>query len=353
MVEPGNAEQPARGGGGWLVQGTAILLILGVILSALIVRPFLPALVWALSLATITVPVERSLRRRLHRPWLSTTLTLLLAIFVIVIPIILVAQSLVAEMLRNSDLISRLLSRDHWLQFARLHPWLGARMDQLTLGLEVDAMLRSLSSHLTTWSASLIQGSVSSLATLLLTFYFLFYFLRDGRKLLQAVGDVLPLAADEFSLLSARIKGAIMASVYGTVAVAALQGALGGLMFWWLGLPSPVFWAVIMGLLAIVPFLGAFVVWAPVAAGLALKGDFASAALLTAWGLLVVGLIDNLVYPILVGRQIAMHSMVSFIAIVGGVFVFGAYGVVFGPISVTATITLYRILKARRRAEAD
>ena len=86
-----------------------------------------------------------------------------------------------------------------------------------------------------------------------------------------------------------------------------------------------------MGMLAVVPFLGAFIVWGPAALALGLNGQWIAAGVLTLWGLLVVGLIDNLVYPMLVGRQLAMHSLLSFIAIVGGLMLFGAHGIVLGP----------------------
>ncbi len=98
--------------------------------------------------------------------------------------------------------------------------------------------------------------------SLLLTFYFLFYLLRDRSSAVATVANMLPLSASEFSVLGERIVNTIFASVYGTATVAMLQGGLGGLMFWWLGLPAPLFWGVVMGLLAVVPFLGAFVIWA-------------------------------------------------------------------------------------------
>jgi predicted PurR-regulated permease PerM len=118
-------------------------------------------------------------------------------------------------------------------------------------------------------------------------------------------------------------------------------------MFWWLGLPAPVFWAVLMALVAVVPFLGAFVIWVPAALLLALSGELMSAAILTFWGIVVVGLVDNLVYPILVGRKLRMHTIVSFIGIIGGVLLWGAPGVVLGPLIVSMSLTLMGIWRAR------
>jgi predicted PurR-regulated permease PerM len=118
-------------------------------------------------------------------------------------------------------------------------------------------------------------------------------------------------------------------------------------MFWWLGLPAPVFWGVLMGLLAVVPFLGAFVIWAPAALVLGLAGDLASAALLVVWGTIVVGLVDNVMYPMLVGQRLMLHTIPSFIAVAGGVVLLGATGIVLGPVIVAVSVTLMEILRRR------
>ena len=148
------------------------------------------------------------------------------------------------------------------------------------------------------------------------------------------------------------ITNTIFASGYGTAAVAILQGGLGGAMFWWLDLPAPLFWGVLMGLLGIVPFLGAFVIWAPAAIVLSLNGDAPSAILLTLWGTLIVGLVDNVLYPILVGQRLMLHTVPSFIAVVGGLLVFGTSGIILGPILVAGAQTLLEIWRRRNAGSA-
>jgi len=118
-------------------------------------------------------------------------------------------------------------------------------------------------------------------------------------------------------------------------------------MFWWLDLPAPLFWGVLMGLLAIVPFLGTFVIWAPAAIFLAVNGDVQSAIILTLWGTLVVGLVDNVLYPALVGQRLMLHTVPSFIAVVGGLLLFGTSGIVLGPIIVVGAQTLLEIWRSR------
>jgi predicted PurR-regulated permease PerM len=220
-------------------------------------------------------------------------------------------------------------------------------LDSVDRWLDIPQLLQILTEQLGRWSGQLVQGSASGIATLLLTFYFLFYFLRDKDQVLGAIERLAPLTAEEFAGFTGRTVQTVFASVYGTVAVAALQGLLGGLMFWFLDLPSPAFWGVIMGLLAIVPFLGAFVVWVPASIGLALGGQWTAAIVLAIWGTVVVGLIDNIVYPILVGKRLSLHPVVSFIAIVGGLLLFGAHGIVLGPLVVAIAQSLIEVWRGR------
>ena len=132
--------------------------------------------------------------------------------------------------------------------------------------------------------------------------------------------------------------------------VCAVQGTLAGLMFWWLGIPGPVLWGVVMGLLNIVPILGPYVIWLPIAIGLALQGDWGRALILTGWGAVVVGLIDNVLYPVLVGNRMRLHTLPVFFAILGGLVVFGSSGVILGPVILAITDALIHIWKVRTTA---
>jgi predicted PurR-regulated permease PerM len=129
--------------------------------------------------------------------------------------------------------------------------------------------------------------------------------------------------------------------------VALVQGALGGLMFWFLGLPSPLMWGTIMGMMSIVPVLGTFVIWAPAALYLAMQDNYQSALILAAWGAIVIANVDNILYPLLVGSRLQLHNVVAFIAVVGGVVVFGLSGIILGPLIVTLTLFLLDTWHAR------
>ena len=148
-----------------------------------------------------------------------------------------------------------------------------------------------------------------------------------------------------------RVGDSIHATIYGTLVVSAVQGLLGGLMFWWLGLPAPLLWGVVMGLLAVVPVLGAFVVWIPAAFFLALEGSWGKALILTLWGGVVVAGIDNVLYPILIGNRLKTHTVLAFISVVGGLTLFGPSGLILGPIALTITAALLEIWRCRTTAE--
>jgi predicted PurR-regulated permease PerM len=144
-----------------------------------------------------------------------------------------------------------------------------------------------------------------------------------------------------------RIADTVYATVYGTLAVAALQGFLCGLMFWWLGLPLPLLWGVVMALLALVPVLGVFVIWIPAAIFLALEGSWGKALILSLWGAIVAGNVDNLLRPILMGNRLKFHTIPVFISILGGMLLFGSSGLILGPVILTTVTTLLEFWRSR------
>ena len=227
------------------------------------------------------------------------------------------------------------------------HPLLAPAANAIERHLDLGSLLGGVATFVTGLGASIVRGSLSHLLTVLLAFYLLFYFLRDRREILRQIEMLSPLTEGETKLLFHRASDTIHAVMFGTVVAAAVQGALGGAMFWLLGLPNPLFWGVVMGLFAIVPLLGTFAVWIPAAACLALTGDWGKAAILTAWGTVVIGGIDNLLHPVLAGGRLRLHTVPTFIAIVGGLVLFGASGLILGPLAVTITIALVEIWRGR------
>jgi len=330
-----------------------VVIVLGVAVCAFMAKPFLSALVWSTTLAVLFTPLDETIRKRLRSRGFSALITSTVTACIVVVPAILVAGTLLNEAVRSAALVVPMFDAEDWTRLMGGHRWLTPALQWIHDKVDFPDVMRTATSALATWSGPALRASLSGVANLLLTFYFLFYLLRDREKIAEAARLHLPLSEPELSQVTRRVTDTIFATVFGTIAVAALQGGLGGLMFWWLGLPAPVFWGVLMAVLAIVPFLGAFVIWAPAAAFLALSGAYTSAVLLAVWGTLVVGLVDNVVYPILVGNKLRMHTMLSFIAVVGGLVLMGAPGVVLGPLLLALSLTLLQIWRGRAAAPID
>jgi predicted PurR-regulated permease PerM len=263
-----------------------------------------------------------------------------------------VAGRLVDEAARGTMAIKAAIDSGQWQQVMDAHPRIAPLAGWIERQLDLPALIGSAAAWLTTTSASLVRGSIEHAFAFLLTFYFLFYFLRDRRTAFASLLNLSPLSESEMRDVAVGAADAIHATFYGTIVCAAVQGTLGGVMFWWLGLSAPLLWGLIMGLLAIVPVFGAFVIWIPAAALLALDGHWGKALLLTAWGSVVVGGIDNLLYPMLVGNRLRLHTVPAFVSVVGGLVVFGASGVILGPLAVTITLSLLEIWRVRTSRRA-
>lgn len=325
----------------------ALGLVLGAVLCYLLAVPFLAAIVWSVTLAILFSPLDARIGKRIRSPGLSAAATVAIMAIIVVVPGILVAGTLLNEAVRSATVINALIDAQSWTRAMEAHPRLAPVLQWISERLDIPDLVKALASWLAGLSGSVVRASFSGVVSLFLTFYFLFYLLRDRSEAIAVIEENLPFSESEFGTVADRVVDTIFATVLGTAAVAALQGGLGGAMFWWLGLPAPVLWGVLMGLLAVVPFLGAFVIWAPTAAFLAVSGNYSSAIILAVWGTIVVGLVDNIVYPMLVGNKLKMHTVPSFIAVVGGLMLLGAPGVVLGPLIVAVSLTLIEIWRQR------
>lgn len=322
---------------------TAVLAVAtagGVYLSCRMAVPFLSALVWALTLAVLFAPVQTWLELKLRRPALAAALAVVLISLSVGALATFVGQRLIRQAAAGAELIDAKVKSGEWRSVLATQPRLSALADRIERQLDLPGAAKSLATGLSTAAQTFVKGSVVQAVSFFLTFYLLFFFLRDRAAILASCRSLSPLPAAATTALFARIRDTIYATVYGTLAVASVQGLLGGLMFWWLGLAAPLLWGLVMALLAVVPMVGAFVVWIPAALFLALDGSVGKAVILTLWGALVVGTIDNLLRPVLVGKRLKLHTVLVFISVVGGLIVFGASGLILGPVTLTITLAL-------------
>ena len=322
---------------------------LGLYLCYRMAAPFLPALAWALALAVLFSPFQRWLESKLKHPNLAAAVSVLVISLIVVFPAAFVGQQLVLQAAKGAELIETKINSGEWRRALEAQPRLAPLADRIEHQLE--GTLKTLATRLSTTAGLIVKRSVFQLVEFCLTFYLLFYFLRDRHAALQSLRSLSPLTEPELDRLFGRVGDTIYATVYGTLAVSSVQGLLGGLMFWWLGLSAPLLWGLVMALLAVVPVLGAFVVWIPAALFLALEGSWGKALILTLWGMLVVGTIDNLLRPVLVGNRLKLHTVLAFISVVGGLILFGPAGLILGPVALTFTMVLLEIWTSRATVE--
>jgi len=323
---------------------------LGIYLCYRLAAPFLPALVWAAALAVLFAPLQRRLESKLNRPGLAAAVSVLVIGLIVVVPVSFVGQRLVLQAAKGAELIETKFAAGEWRRTFEAQPRLAPLADRIEHQLDLPETVKSVTSWLSNAAATVVKGSVLQVIGVVLTFYLLFFFLRDRDSVLRSLRTLSPLSDAQMDRLYDRIGDTIYATVYGTLAVASVQGLLGGLMFWWLGLPAPWLWGLVMALLAIVPVLGTFVVWIPAALFLVLQGRWISALILALWGMLVVGTIDNLLRPILVGNRLKLHTLLAFMSVVGGLILFGSSGLILGPVVLTVTMALLEIWSPRRVA---
>jgi predicted PurR-regulated permease PerM len=306
-------------------------------------QPFIPAFTWALTLAVLFYPVHQRIERRCKHSGAAALISVLLVSAIVTVPAIFLAGRVIVEANKGALIIKENVENGKWQNAIRSDPNFGPLGRWMEDQLDIPGMIGNAATWLTNLGASFVRLSVVEMVTFLLTFYLLFYFLRDYNLASRLLRRLLPLSNREMNRLFVRVVDTIQATIYGTVVIAGVQGALGGVMFWWLDLPEPLLWGVVMGMLAIIPVLGAFVIWIPFTIFLALQGNWFDALILASWGTVVVGGIDNLIYPILVGNRLKLHTIPSFIAIVGGIILFGSSGIILGPLALTITLFLLEI----------
>jgi predicted PurR-regulated permease PerM len=319
----------------------------------LMILPFINVLAWAAVLVVVFYPVHRRLVARTNRPATSALISCLLVIFVILIPLSLITLALVREfsgaalgiqhqfnaILDPTSAIGRIV--------ARITGWLGNFVDveQLRDPQTLQERLQQVAGSVAQRTLGLVGGVLGVVVQIFFIIFTMYYLFRDGAKIVNALPDVLPLERAQSEDILARTRDVISASVNGVLVIAAIQGALGAIAFFALGVPSALVWGVVMTFLSLIPMAGAFIVWVPAAIFLAVTGHWVKAVLLVAWGAFVIGTADNFLRPKLVGEKTKLHELFIFFSVLGGLQVFGVLGLVLGPVVLAITLALLEVMR--------
>lgn len=330
-----------------------------------IVQPFLGALLWAIFLAFLLYPLHVRLtpylRNRAH--WSAFALTVL-TLIVFIGPLTALSAAFAAQtgdLLRHVKDMLAGQTTSNVLDLANV-PWVQGALERL------ESLFGINSSQVRGWAAQgaseLLQGlasfggkvflgAIGTVVGFVLTIFMLFFFIRDGGEMLTTLRELIPMADAYKARLFDHLAAVTRAMVMGTGLTALLQGALVGIAFLIVGLPSPVVFGVLAALASLLPFGGTALVWIPAAIVLAVQSRWGATIFMVIWGALLVSLVDNVVRPMLVSGRAKVGTLTVFIGVLGGIAAFGAIGLFLGPVVLALIIALIRFMLEVRRAEAQ
>lgn len=324
------------------------------------ILPFVGALLWALVAAILFAPLVERIRVRVGgRRGLAAGITVFVIALAVVLPAIVLGVMLVDQ---AGALYGQLQSEhvDLAALFERvlafLPDWAHGLLGRMGItdfssfsdkvSAEIGGQLRSLLGR----AVNIGQGAASFLLSLAIMLYVTFFFLRDGRALATRIGEVVPLAPDERALLADRFVTVVAATVKGGVLVGLAQGTVGGIVMAVLGVPNALLWAVVMGFASLLPAVGTGLVWVPASLYLFATGDVWQGVVMALAGMLVIGSIDNVLRPILIGRETKIPDALILVTTLGGIDAFGFNGLLIGPVAAALFLTVWNRFSLRRHA---
>ena len=343
------------------LQRKTLLLLLALVTIAFIwiLLPFYGAIFWAVALGILFAPLQRKFVLKLSgRRNLATFSTLGVCTVIAILPVIITTVLLVQEvaMLYKDVESGKINVASYVMQFKDiLPPTVQDWLDRLGVG-NIDGLSEKISKgalegsqFFATQVFSFGQSTFELVVSFFIMLYLLYFFIRDGQQMVRMIRNAVPMAEQHKRLLQIKLRRVVRASVKGNLAVAVTQGALGGLIFWLLGIHSSLFWAVLMMFLSLLPAVGAGIVWAPVAIYFLVTGMIWEGVVLALYGVFVIGMVDNVLRPIMVGKDTKMPDFLILISTLGGMAIFGLNGFVIGPLIDALFLSSWGLFSGTRR----
>jgi predicted PurR-regulated permease PerM len=319
---------------------------------------FWQAIFWAVVLGVLFLPVQHRLAAKLPaRPSLVAGLTVLLIFFTVLVPALLVASAVASE---ATALLGRIQSGE--LDPGVIVRWLQTLLPPITnwagrFGIDLTEWQDKLSGAALTGSRFIAglalsagQNAARFVVMFFLMLYLLFFVVRDGETVLGHFEKAMPLSDSLERQLARKFAEVSRATLKGTLIVGLVQGTLGGIIFAVLGVDGAAFWGCVMVILSVIPAVGPGLVWFPAAIILIASGELVKGLVLIAFGVLVIGLVDNLLRPLLVGRDTKMPDYLVLLSTLGGLATFGITGFVLGPVLAALFLAVWQMFQAESRA---
>lgn len=351
--------EKAPGGNGRTFEDKAFLwLLIAISLTfAWVMAPLYGAVLWAVVIAILFSGLHQRILQSLRSPNIAALLSVLAILIIVILPLAIMTMSVVEE---ASGVYDKIKSGDLNLNgqiqkaFNAVPNWATGWLNRFGLASWHDVKDRvgegisKGGQFLVTQAINIGHRSFDFLLNLFVMLYVLFFLLRDGRELTREIKRRIPLREEHKEALFDRFTVVVRATVKGNMVVALLQGGLGGLIFWILGIDGALLWGALMTMLSLLPAVGAAMVWLPVAIYLVATGAVAHGVILLVFGSVVISLVDNLARPFLVGKDTQMPDYMVLVATLGGIAVFGINGFVLGPLIAALFITVWQIYVPKR-----
>lgn len=329
----------------------AILVLLGY-LSYEIISPFLVPIAWAVVFSIVFYPVYAFISRYIKVKSISSSITVLFILVVIIAPITYVSFLLIDELQKfgeytNSgglDFIKNLFEKIQAApQYEKVSSLIGEG-NMPTADMIMDN-IRKLGKVIAENLSVRITNIIAVAINFLFMIFTIFFLFKDGPGFLTKVKDYLPFSEEQKTRLVTQVKDMIVSTVFGGVVVAIIQGSLGGIAFYVIDLKSPVLWGIAMAVMSFVPMVGTFSVWGPAAIYLIIQGNYLHGIGLILYGNFVIGLVDNILRPLIIGSRTKMPTIVIFFSVLGGIKAFGIIGLIMGPLIMAVFISVFEIFR--------
>lgn len=329
-----------------------------------ILAPFFTVIFLAGVLSIVFHPLYRRILK-LFRDWegLASLVTCLLVLLITVVPIVIFILLMAGEAKSTYELIQSKISSgvfDKYLQWApggffydllydsirSLQTVVDIDIENIDIKKTVLETANFVSNFLVSQATTLVESLLDLFLNFFLMLFSMYYFFKDGKRLIEKAGSLSPLPSIHEVQLFAKIAAMSKAIMVGVFLTAILQGLVGGIGFAIAGISNPVLWGTGMAFFSLVPLFGTAVIWVPAAIILAILGSWGSAIFIFIWGIVVIGLIDNVARPFLIGGKANTYPLLTFFVILGGIFTMGLKGVIVGPLVLMVLMSFLHIYQA-------
>jgi predicted PurR-regulated permease PerM len=322
-----------------------------------VIRPFFYPIFWAAIIAGIFYPIFKKINAKFKHGVLSSLATIAIVLIIIIIPVTLLSSLILKESIslysslsnNQSPVVSIVKNVINWVQNNPITDKLHIDEQQVTA--KLTEIAKTITDFILTAAKNLTQNSLTFLVMFVIMIYALFFFLKDGEKILKRLAHISPLGDKHEIIMYKKFTSTVRAVLKGTLIVGAIQGFLGGVLFYITGIESALILGIIMMLFSIVPGFGSYVIWLPAALTMFILGNIWQGILIVVVGSLVISTMDNFLKPILVGKDTQMHPLLILFSTLGGLLIFGISGFIIGPIITALLLSLWEMYEQYYREE--